>query len=72
MRKSPRPSVLLDKLHRGAVITCIGVTICGFVYGGYRWYNYFAVIRPARLAAKAASLAEEIPRPPIDTEELRS
>ncbi|XP_055906385.1 uncharacterized protein LOC129941712 [Eupeodes corollae] len=39
---------ILDKLHRGAVYACIGVTAYGTFLLGVRVYRYFTVIRPER------------------------
>lgn len=48
--KRPIQSQLVDRMHRGFVYTCMGLT----AYGGYllslRVYRYFTVIRPETLA----------------------
>ncbi|ALC48854.1 CG17776 [Drosophila busckii] len=47
MQKKPlNGSKLLDKLHRGAVYACIGVTLWGTYMLGMRYYHYYTVIRP--------------------------
>lgn len=46
MKKSARKSLLLDRLHKGFVLTCIGVSLFGLSHLGYRWYRYFTVLRP--------------------------
>lgn len=40
---------VLDTLHRGAVLCCVGVTVYGLYIGGIRAQRYFTVIRPAYL-----------------------
>lgn len=37
---------LADTLHRGFVLTCIGLTLCGSTYLGYRFVHYVTVYRP--------------------------
>lgn len=49
MRKYPK-TLILDTLHKGAVWACIGVTLGGTALLGYRFYRYFAVVRPEREA----------------------
>ncbi|XP_005180477.1 uncharacterized protein LOC101901520 [Musca domestica] len=39
---------LLDKLHRGAVYACIGVTLYGTFLLGMRGWRYYTVVRPER------------------------
>lgn len=48
MQKKMRSSVILDRLHRGAVYTCLGLTAYGGYLLGWRVYRYFTVIKPAR------------------------
>ncbi|XP_037935746.1 uncharacterized protein LOC119669796 [Teleopsis dalmanni] len=43
-----KTSSILDKLHRGFVYTCIGVTLIGTYALGERVYRYFTVVRPQR------------------------
>lgn len=50
MKKIPT-SRLLDKLHRGVVIACIGLTFYGTALIGNRVYRYFTVIKPQRETA---------------------
>ena len=40
---------VLDSLHRGAVLCCVGVTAYGLYLGGLRVHRYYTVIRPAYL-----------------------
>lgn len=47
MKKVPTSSIL-DKLHRGVVITCIGLTLYGTALIGHRVYRYFTVVKPQR------------------------
>uniref|UniRef100_A0A1B0DK92 Uncharacterized protein n=1 Tax=Phlebotomus papatasi TaxID=29031 RepID=A0A1B0DK92_PHLPP len=48
MKKLPRREKLYDKLHRGVVWTCMGLTVYGTYLLGVRVYRYFTVIKPAR------------------------
>ncbi|XP_044743732.1 uncharacterized protein LOC123305954 [Chrysoperla carnea] len=58
MQKKMRPSLILDRLHKGFVCACLGLT----VYGGYllslRAYRYFAYIKPMREQQKLKSQEE--------------
>lgn len=47
MKKVPSAKIL-DKLHRGVVITCIGLTLYGTALIGHRAYRYLTVIKPER------------------------
>jgi len=49
---------LLNKLHRGAVYTCIGVTLYGTFLLGCRGYHYFTVIRPEKKMMELQMLEE--------------
>lgn len=48
--KRRRKEILYDKLHRGFVNTCIGVSVAASLYIGYKAYEYFRYIRPLQLA----------------------
>ena len=48
MRKIPKNLNFLDKLHRGAVIACIGLTVYGTALIGHKVYRYFTVVKPQR------------------------
>lgn len=48
MFKHRTRNLILDKLHKGFVITCIGVTGYGCYLLGWRFYRYFTVIKPER------------------------
>ncbi|XP_055693391.1 uncharacterized protein LOC129795885 [Lutzomyia longipalpis] len=48
MRRLPKKDLLFDKLHRGVVWTCMGLTLYGTYLLGTRVYRYFTVIKPAR------------------------
>uniref|UniRef100_A0A1B0CV88 Cytochrome oxidase c assembly n=1 Tax=Lutzomyia longipalpis TaxID=7200 RepID=A0A1B0CV88_LUTLO len=48
MRRLPKKDLLFDKLHRGVVWTCMGLTLYGTYLLGARVYRYFTVIKPAR------------------------
>lgn len=56
MKKLPKRSVLMDRLHRGFVMACIGITMAGVVYMGVGAYNYFVVYKPQ---AKQKQLLEK-------------
>lgn len=49
MKKYPK-TAFIDKLHRGAVWTCIAVTLGGTALLGYRFYRYFSVVKPEKEA----------------------
>ncbi|VVC93714.1 unnamed protein product [Leptidea sinapis] len=57
MKKYPR-TVIYDKLHRGFVYTCIGLTLYGTVILGEHFYRYFRYVRPQIEASKAAAERE--------------
>ncbi|XP_055642664.1 uncharacterized protein LOC129779289 [Toxorhynchites rutilus septentrionalis] len=46
--KRKAKDLLFDRLHRGVVYTCMGLTLWGSYMLGMRFYRYFTVIRPAR------------------------
>lgn len=62
MRKQARPSYILDKLHKGFVCACVGVTMYGTYLLGWRFYRYFTVVKPRNeereLTNKQSLLAE--------------
>lgn len=59
MQKKPlNANKLLDKLHRGAVYACIGVTLYGTYVLGARFYHYYTVIRPEKQQAELKLLDE--------------
>ncbi|KRK06139.1 uncharacterized protein Dyak_GE16245, isoform B [Drosophila yakuba] len=59
MQKKPiNTNSLLDKLHRGAVYACIGVTLYGTYILGMRYYHYYTVIRPEKQQAELKLLDE--------------
>ncbi|XP_055855532.1 uncharacterized protein LOC129918816 [Episyrphus balteatus] len=39
---------ILDKLHRGAVYACVGVTLYGTFLLGLRVHRFFTVVKPER------------------------
>ncbi|CAG4980019.1 unnamed protein product [Colias eurytheme] len=57
MKKYPR-TALYDKLHRGFVICCVGLTIYGSVILGEHFYRYFRYMKPQIEASKAAAEKE--------------
>lgn len=46
MKKTPVRNAIIDKLHKGFVLTCVAVTVYGIGHLGLRWYRYFTVLRP--------------------------
>lgn len=57
MRKYAK-NLLYDKLHRGAVLVCVGLTLYGSVILGDHVYKYFRYVRPRIQASKAAAEQE--------------
>ncbi|XP_053659341.1 uncharacterized protein LOC128708389 [Anopheles marshallii] len=55
MKRQSR-NVLFDRLHRGVVYTCMGLTLYGTYMLGVRVYRYFTVIKPARQAEELKML----------------
>ena len=47
MKKIPTGKIL-DKLHRGVVVACIGLTLYGTAIIGNRVYRYFSLMKPQR------------------------
>jgi Cytochrome oxidase c assembly len=47
MRRAAK-NQMLDRMHRGVVYTCLGLTAYGSYLLGMRVYRYFTVIRPQR------------------------
>ncbi|XP_077255110.1 uncharacterized protein LOC143893494 [Temnothorax americanus] len=45
-----RKERLYDKMHRGTVKVCMGVTVIAGLLIGYKAYEYFRYIRPLQLA----------------------
>ncbi|XP_046396920.1 uncharacterized protein LOC124163858 [Ischnura elegans] len=60
MRRYSR-NVLFDRLHKGVVYTCMGLTIYGFYLFGIRVQHYWTVIRPER-QLREAKLKEQLLR----------
>ena len=48
MIKRQARNKLFDSLHRGAVVTCVGVTLYGCFLLGLKVYKHFTVIVPQR------------------------
>ncbi|CAH4029432.1 unnamed protein product [Pieris brassicae] len=57
MKKYPR-TVLYDKLHRGFVLCCVGLTLYGSIILGDHFYKYFKYRRPLMQASKATAEQE--------------
>lgn len=58
MKKYANRSIVYDKLHRGGVLVCIGLTLYGSVLLGDHFYKYFKYVRPQMQAAKEAAAKE--------------
>jgi len=43
---------LYDKLHKGVVSVCMGVTVITGIILGYKVYQYFRYVRPVHVAQK--------------------
>lgn len=41
---------MYDKIHRGFVNTCMGVTAITCLFLGYKVYQYFRYVRPLQVA----------------------
>uniref|UniRef100_A0A1Q3FIC4 Putative cytochrome oxidase c assembly n=2 Tax=Culex tarsalis TaxID=7177 RepID=A0A1Q3FIC4_CULTA len=54
--KKQAKNLILDRMHRGVVYTCMGLTIWGSYMLGMRFYRYFTVIKPARQAEELRML----------------
>ncbi|KAF4522369.1 hypothetical protein B566_EDAN012226 [Ephemera danica] len=48
MKRYAKPRAFVDKLHKGFVWTCVGLTAYGLFLLGLRVERYFTVIRPQR------------------------
>ncbi|XP_055374905.1 uncharacterized protein LOC129607757 [Condylostylus longicornis] len=48
LNKKVSRNQVLDRMHRGVVWTCIGLTLYGSYLLGLRVHRYFTVIRPAK------------------------
>ncbi|XP_011548268.3 uncharacterized protein LOC105380415 [Plutella xylostella] len=57
MRKQAR-TLIYDKLHKGVVLTCVGLTLYGTVILGDFVYRHFMYVRPKIQAAKEAAEKE--------------
>lgn len=51
-------NTLLDKLHRGAVYSCLAVTLYGTFLLGMRGYRYYTVVKPEREKAELQMITE--------------
>lgn len=79
MKRVPAQKLsILDKLHRGIVLGCVGLTLYGLVLGGIRVHRYYTVLVPlGEERRKAEALLEQqknteakVPKSP-DSEELK-
>jgi hypothetical protein len=57
---------ILDLLHRGVVWACIGATVGGTVFLGYRFYRYFTVVKPERERLELQGLQQGFPVDPAN------
>lgn len=48
LRKTARANAILDKLHKGVVCACVGITLYGTYLFGWRIHRYFTVIKPQK------------------------
>ncbi|XP_057666916.1 uncharacterized protein LOC130900381 [Diorhabda carinulata] len=48
MKKYPYKNAILDKLHRGFVYSCIGLTLYAGTYIAVHYFNYFTQIKPEK------------------------
>jgi hypothetical protein len=46
MLKRRTKNQIIDTLHKGVVLACVGATVYGCVLLGFRIHRYFTVIRP--------------------------
>lgn len=49
-RLRKRKELLYDKMHKGAVNVCMGITAIASLILGYKAYEYFRYVRPVHLA----------------------
>lgn len=57
MKKYSR-NLLFDKLHRGTVLVCIGLTLYGSALLGEHFYKYYKYVKPQIEATKKAAELE--------------
>lgn len=57
MKKYAR-NLLYDRLHKGAVLCCVGLTLYGSIILGDHVYKYFKYVKPRIQAAKASAEQE--------------
>lgn len=72
--KKVSKTTILDKLHRGFVWTCMGVSLTGVAYIGLIGWNYYMYVKPHRVA-EGLRTQQELLREGTglkDTEELAS
>lgn len=48
MKKTARKNLLMDRLHKGFVLTCIAATVYGTFWYSMRFANYFLNTKPVR------------------------
>uniref|UniRef100_U5EQH1 Putative conserved plasma membrane protein n=1 Tax=Corethrella appendiculata TaxID=1370023 RepID=U5EQH1_9DIPT len=57
MKKAAK-NLLYDRLHRGVVYTCMGLTVVGCYLLSCRVYRYFTVIKPMKQEAELKMIQE--------------
>lgn len=66
MSLKKRPNIhILDRLHKGFVIACIGVTAYGTYLLGWRVHRYFTVIQPAKKEHELRMIKEKDDSAPV-------
>ncbi|XP_058819070.1 uncharacterized protein LOC131681965 [Topomyia yanbarensis] len=55
MRKHSK-NLLMDRMHRGVVYACMGLTVWGTYMLGMHLYRHFTIIKPARKAEELRML----------------
>ena len=65
---------VLDKVHRGLVLGCVGLTVYGFYLAGLRVHRYYTVLVPLgeerrrqkelELLGEGRDTSDSIPAPP--------
>jgi Cytochrome oxidase c assembly len=71
MYRKPRASVFADFLHKGFVVTCVGVTVYGLYLIGMRAERYFSVIRPQQKLRELEQQKSLLAEGRVSAEELR-
>jgi len=59
LKRVPRKDLIIDKMHRGAVLACVGLTFVGLFICGERAVNYLTRVKPEKIAAREELLVED-------------